>query len=84
MKKIHVDDIKKKGDKSSPGAGKYEYPSTFGSQGNNHKAGLTYSMAATLPTEKQALGRSKKLPGPGQYNYMKVTGEKLINSNFQT
>ena len=37
-------------------------------------------MAATLPTEKHALDRSKKLPGPGQYGFMKVTGEKLIDS----
>ena len=80
MRKIHVDHIKKLGDKSSPGAGKYEYPSTFGSEGNNNKAGLKFSMAATLPTEKQALGRSAKLPGPGQYGFMKVTGEKLIDS----
>ena len=55
MKKIHVDAIKKAGDKSSPGAGKYEYQKTFASQGNNNKAGLTYSMAANLPTEKLAL-----------------------------
>ena len=52
MRKIHVNQIKKLGDKSSPGAGKYEYPSTFGSDGNNNKAGLKFSMAATLPTEK--------------------------------
>ena len=31
MKKIHVDAIKKEGDKSSPGAGKYEYTKTFNS-----------------------------------------------------
>jgi len=52
MKKIHVDDIKNKGDKSSPGAGKYESPNLFNSKGNNNRAGLTYSMGATLPTEK--------------------------------
>ena len=80
MRKIHVDHIKKAGDKSSPGAGKYEYCSTFGSAGNNNKAGLQFSMAATLPTEQHALGRSKKLPGPGQYGFMKVTGERLIDS----
>ena len=52
MKKIHVDDIKKKGDKSSPGAGKYESENLFASKGNNNRAGLTYSMGATLPNDK--------------------------------
>ena len=51
MKKIHVDHIKKLGDTSSPGAGKYEYKATFGSKGTNNQAGLNYSMAANLPTE---------------------------------
>ena len=51
MKKIHVDDIKKKGDASSPGAGKYEYTKTFASAGTNNQAGTVYSMAANLPTE---------------------------------
>ena len=35
MKKIHVDAIKKAGDKSSPGAGKYEYQKSFGTEGTN-------------------------------------------------
>ena len=52
MKKIHVDHITKLGDKSSPGSGKYEYCSTFGSAGTNNKAGRQFSMAATLPTDK--------------------------------
>lgn len=41
-------------------------------------------MAANLPTEKLALEKSAKLPGPGQYAAGKITGEKLVTSNMRT
>ena len=45
MKKVFIDDIRKKGDHSLPGPGRYDYEKQFGSEG------LNYSMAAKLPTE---------------------------------
>ena len=46
MKKLYVDHIKKEGDKSLPGPGRYEHSEHFG------KKGLSYIMGARLPTEK--------------------------------
>ena len=40
-------------------------------------------MAARLPTEKQALDRSGKLPGPGNYETINVTGNTLNNSEYK-
>lgn len=77
MKKIYVDDIQKKGDKALPGPGKYEKDKTFGAKG------LTYSMASRLPTEKLSLEKSGKLPGPGNYNSINVTGNDVNNSAFR-
>jgi len=68
MKKMYVDDIQKKGDTALPGPGKYEFDKTFGAKG------LNYSMASKLPTEKHMLDKSKKLPGPGNYEAINVTG----------
>ena len=59
MKKIYVDEIKKKGDTALPGPGKYEKEKSFGN------LGLNYSMGARLPTERHMLKKSSKLPGPG-------------------
>ena len=77
MKKIYVDDIKKKGDKSNPGPGKYESKKTFGDNGQN------YSMAGRLATEKLMLEKSKKLPGPGSYESIQTTGKLVNNSSFK-
>ena len=41
-------------------------------------------MAAKLPTESQALDRSRKLPGPGSYKHTEVLGKPLIQSNIMT
>jgi len=46
MKKMFVDEIKKKGDNSLPGPGRYNPEKKFGT------GGLNYSMASKLPTEK--------------------------------
>ena len=40
-------------------------------------------MAARLPTEKLALEKSAKLPGPGNYAQMNVTGNDLTNSVYK-
>jgi len=40
-------------------------------------------MAARLPTEKLALEKSGKLPGPGNYAQMNVTGNDLTNSAYK-
>lgn len=45
--------------------------------------GLTYSMAAKLPTEKQALEKSGKLPGPGFYETINTTGNSVSNSVYK-
>jgi len=76
MKKLHIDDIKVKGDKS-PGPGKYNYKDTT-------TEGVYFSMAARLPTEKQMLEKSAKLPGPGQYAAIEVCGMDQIHSLFKT
>jgi|TARA_B110000305_G_C19266886_1_gene552387 hypothetical protein len=68
MKKLYIDHIQDKGDKALPGPGKYEKDPTFG------KAGLHPSFAARLPTERQMLEKSAKLPGPGFYSHVDVTG----------
>jgi hypothetical protein len=77
MKKIYVDEIAKKGDVSLPGPGKYEKEKSFGA------LGVTYSMAARLPTEKQMLQKSAKLPGPGNYETIHVTGNIVSNSSYK-
>ena len=71
MKKMFIDDIKKKGDGNNPGPGVYRHEKKFGSQG------LSFSCAQKLPHDEQALGRSKKLPGPGYYEHPRVTGMAL-------
>ena len=71
MKKLFIEDIKKKGDGNSPGPGRYSHEKKFGSPGTN------YSMAARLDMDKKALDKSKKLPGPGYYQHPQVTGMML-------
>jgi hypothetical protein len=39
-------------------------------------------MAARLPHTQQALAKSAKLPGPGQYKNENMTGKPLVNSVF--
>lgn len=77
MKKLFIDDIKKKGDHSLPGPGKYyKDPKKFGSDDMSKFSNTQkYSLASKLPTDEQALGRSKKLPGPGSYEFAEVTGK---------
>ena len=76
MKKIHIDDIKIKG-VTTPGPGKYTHKETLGE-------GVFYSMASRLPTEKQMLEKSAKLPGPGQYVASDICGKELVNSSYKT
>ena len=76
MKKIYVDHINNEGDKSLPGPGKYEADKAFGAKG------LSYYMHSRLPTDQQALDRSKKLPGPGSYQQNDLCGKALNNSVF--
>lgn len=86
MKKQFVDEIKKKGDHSLPGPGKYyKDPLKFGSD-DLHKFSnsMKFSCAQKLPTDEQALGRSKKLPGPGYYEFAEVTGKPLVQSHIPT
>lgn len=63
MKKLFVDEIKKKGDMNLPGPGKYEndIDKRFG------KTGVNYSIAKRLYMDNLFLDKSKKLPGPGFY-----------------
>jgi hypothetical protein len=72
MKRIFIEDIKKHGDTNLPGPGRYSPDKGFPSYGIN------YSMASRLPTEKLSLEKSKKLPGPGFYQYAEVTGKNLL------
>ena len=74
MKKIYVDDIAKKKDTHNPGPGKYDLGKSFGAKGSH------YTMAERLPHGEQALGRSKKLPGPGSYASTDLTGKDLKTS----
>ena len=37
-----------------------------------------------MPHDEQALGRSKKLPGPGYYEHPRVTGMALTQSHIKT
>jgi len=62
MKKVGVDEIKKRAEKL-PGVGKYESKPSFG------KTGERYSFGANVGKglEKRALYRSGNLPGPGRY-----------------
>ena len=76
MNKIFVDDIKKRGDLSLPGPGKYETKNKFG------KDGLTYTIASKFLIEKLALEKSTKLPGPGSYKHTEVLGKPLILSHY--
>ncbi len=75
MKKIHVDDIRVQGGKS-PGPGKYS--------GDKTESGISFSMAARLPTEKQQLEKASKLPGPGKYSAIEVCGKDLVHSLYKT
>lgn len=86
MKKLFIDDIKKRGDHSLPGPGKYfKDPLSFGTDDlKKFSMPLKYSMATKLPTDEQALARSRKLPGPGYYEYAEVTGKPLIQSHIST
>ena len=74
MKKMFIDDIKKRGDNSLPGPGRYfksAHEKKFGDDElmilKQFSSPLKYSMAAKLKEGDQALARSKKLPGPGSY-----------------
>lgn len=78
MKRMFIDDIKKRGDKSLPGPGKYEMKKLFG------QSGLTYSMGSKMALDKQALGRSAKLPGPGFYVHQEVVGKDIPQSKYKT
>lgn len=78
MKRMFIDDIKKRGDNSLPGPGRYEMVEKFGDQGSKK------TMAAKLMTDEQALGRSAKLPGPGSYEFAEVTGKNLTQSHVPT
>ena len=71
MKKVFIEDINKKGDLSLPGPGRYSPDKGFQAYGVN------YSMGSRLPTDKQCLEKSKKLPGPGFYQHPEVTGKIL-------
>ena len=91
MKKHFIDDIKKRGDHSLPGPGRYFKVADQKKFGDDemmvlkqYSQPLKYSMAAKLKQEEQALGRSKKLPGPGSYEYAQVTGKPLVQSNIKT
>lgn len=63
MKRLFVEDIKKKGDTNLPGPGRYMPDKNFGA------AGLDYSIAKRLGQDDRALDKSKKLPGPGYYEH---------------
>lgn len=78
MKRMFIDDIKKRGDTSLPGPGRYEMVEKFGDQGSKK------TMASKLKTDEQALGRSAKLPGPGSYEFAEVTGKNLTQSQVPT
>ena len=91
MKKIFVDDIKKRGDHSLPGPGRYFKEGDTKKFGEDdlmilkqYSSPLKYSMAARLKEGDQALNRSKKLPGPGSYSHAEVTGKPLILSSIKT
>ena len=78
MRRIFIEDIKKKGDNSLPGPGRYNPDKGFQAYGTN------YSMASRLPTEQQCLDKSKKLPGPGSYVHSEITGKNLLQSHIKT
>ena len=91
MKKIFIDDIKKRGDHSLPGPGRYfseHVNKKFGDDElmilKQFSSPLKYSMAARLKEGDQALSRSKKLPGPGSYSHAEVTGKPLVLSSIKT
>ena len=63
MKKLFIEDIRKKGDGNLPGPGRYTHEKKFGQEG------LNYSMAARLHHDEKGLQKSKKLPGPGYYQH---------------
>ena len=75
MKKCFIDDIKKKGDSSKPGPGRYERNERFNTGSRSHV------MGARMKIEEAAIDRSKTLPGPGSYEHQPVTGEKMKVSN---
>ena len=77
MKKMFIDDIKKKGDVSSPGPGRYEEKKKFGDDGAKK------CMGSRLLTGDLALDKSAKLPGPGSYENPDVTGQKVASSVIQ-
>ena len=74
MKKMHIDEIKLTAEKL-PGPGAHVH-------GNDLAEGISFSMAARLPTEKQMLDKSSKLPGPGKYNAIDICGKELIPSLY--
>ena len=78
MKRLYIDEIQKRGDGSQPGPGRYEASKHFGQNGK------TYSMAARLRQQEDALKRSGKLPGPGSYVTDNLTGVALKNSLYKT
>lgn len=91
MKKMFIDDIKKRGDNSLPGPGRYFKTANDKKFGDDElmilkqfSSPLKYSMAAKLKEGDQALARSKKLPGPGSYAHAEVTGKPLVLSGIKT
>lgn len=85
MKKMFVDDIKKRGDHSMPGPGRYFKEGSEKRFGDDEMMVLKqfsqpqkYSMGKKLLTGEAALDRSKRLPGPGFYTHTEVTGQALV------
>ena len=78
MKRLFIEDIKKKGDSNLPGPGRYMPDKNFG------QAGLDYSMAKKLGQDERALDKSKKLPGPGYYEHPQITGKIITTSHVKS
>lgn len=81
MKKQHVDKINKNVDgyTNVPGSGTYEYRHGFG--GSPHNETTQYSMRKKLYMDELALEKSKKLPGPGNYQHLDTVATKMVDSS---
>jgi hypothetical protein len=80
MKKQHVDKIIKNidGHTNVPGSGTYEYRKGFG--GSSHDETTCYSMRKRLYMDELHLNKSRKLPGPGNYNHADCIAQKMVDS----
>ena len=68
MKKLHVDEILKKGDVNNPGPERYLNNKFFGNkQGQLECDSKQYTMRKKLGAFERHLAREAKLPGPGSY-----------------